>query len=81
MNDEEKIREKRCIDLAFIWSEKSEKGFYLLPEDFALIVNLLADGKINKNGSKNLIYEIIEKNKDVAKKAYEILLEKNLIKK
>ena len=81
MNEEEKIREKRCFDLAFIWSKKGEKGFYLLPEDLAFIVNLQAESKINKNGSNILMHELIKTNKEVAKKAYEILLEKNFIHK
>ncbi len=73
--------EKRCFDLAFIWMDKGERGFYLLPEDLAAMTNLVAEGKTNKIGSKLLMDELILRNKDIAKKAYEILLEKNLIKK
>ena len=60
--------------------DKGERGFYLLPEDLAAMANLVAEGKTNKIGSKLLMDEIILRNKNIAKKAYEILLEKNLIK-
>ena len=81
MNKEEKDREIKYIRLGLIWSDNAERGFYLLPEDAAGIVDLIHDRRITRNGSKILMYEIIKRNKDIAKKAYEILLEKNLIKK
>ena len=72
--------EIKYINLGLIWSDKGEKGFYLLPEDLAGIVNLVAEGKINKNGCNLLMNEMIIRNKDIAKQAYEIMLEKDLFK-
>ena len=71
--------EIKYLKLGIIWSNKGEKGFYLLPEDAAEIVNLVADGKVNNNGKKVLMDEMIRRNKDIAKYAYEIMLEKKII--
>lgn len=79
MNDEEIKREIKYIRLGFIWSDKGERGFYILPEDAAGIVDLIAEGKINKNGKTILMNEIIRINKEIAKYAYEIMLDKNII--
>lgn len=79
MNDEEKKREIKYLKLGLIWSNKGERGFYLLPEDTAIIVNLIAEGKISKNGSSILMNETIRINKEIAKYAYEIMLDKNII--
>ena len=68
MNDEEKY-----IRLGLIWSDKGERGFYLLPEDLAQIVNMLEEGIINKNGASILIEECHKICKEISKEVYKLM--------